>query len=69
MYWKLDPISLYLTSLLQDKGLAVGSYDGRVKADEMGIAGSVDPSSGLNDPTLTAIGGVYTAMWLSLIHI
>ena len=63
MYWKLDPISPYLTSLLQDKRLAVGSYDGRVKADEMGIAGSVDPSSGLNDPTLTAIGGVYTAMW------
>ncbi|MGB7639446.1 MAG: hypothetical protein WBL88_17925 [Nitrososphaeraceae archaeon] len=63
MYWKLDPISPYLTSLLQDKGLAVGSYDGRVKADEMGIAGSVDPSSGLNDPTLTAIGGVYTTMW------
>ena len=29
----------------------------------MGIAGSVDPSSGMNDPTMTAIGGVYTAMW------
>lgn len=29
----------------------------------MGIAGSLDPSSGMNDPTMTAIGGVYTAMW------
>lgn len=70
MYWKLDPTipnaiggPIYLTSLLQDKGLAVGSYDGRVKADDMGIAGSLDPSSGMNDPTMTAIGGVYTAMW------
>ena len=29
----------------------------------MGIAGSVDPASGGNDPTMTAVGGVYTAMW------
>jgi len=63
MYWKLDPTANFLTSLLQDKGLAVGSYDGRVKADDIGIAGSLDPSSGLNDPTITAIGGVYTVMW------
>jgi carboxypeptidase C (cathepsin A) len=69
-YWKLDPTipnaiggPTFLTSLLQDKGKALGSYDGRVEADEAGIAGSVDPSSGTNDPTLTAVGGVYTAMW------
>src|SRR5215831_10501295 len=41
MYWKLDPTipnaignPIYLSSLLQDKGKAVGLYDGRVKADE-----------------------------------
>ncbi len=27
------------------------------------MAGSVDPNFGVNDPTLTAVGGVYTAMW------
>ena len=70
VYWKLDPTisnnignPIFLTSLLQDKGKALGIYDGRVKADETGIAGSVDPSSGTNDPTMTAISGVYTAMW------
>ncbi len=63
LYWKLDPTATFLTSLLQEQGKALGSYDGRVKADEVGIAGEVDPSSGANDPTLTAVGGVYTAMW------
>ena len=38
-------------------------YDGRVTANDTGIAGSVDPNSGGNDPTITAVGGVYTAMW------
>ena len=32
-------------------------------ANDTGIAGSVDPNSGGNDPTMTAVGGVYTAMW------
>jgi carboxypeptidase C (cathepsin A) len=41
----------------------VGAYDGRVTSDDTGIAGSVDPDSGGNDPTMTAVGGVYTAMW------
>jgi carboxypeptidase C (cathepsin A) len=70
MNWKLNLNSSdnlgtldYLTSLLQDKGLALGVYDGRVTANDTGIAGSVDPKSGSNDPTLTAVGGVYTAMW------
>ena len=66
-YWKLDPSigggTVFLTSLLQDEGLAVGAYDGRVTAEDTGIAGSVDPNSGGNDPTMTAIGGVYTATW------
>jgi carboxypeptidase C (cathepsin A) len=65
--WKLDPDigygTIYLTSLLQDEGLAVGAYDGRVTANDTGIAGFVNPNSGGNDPTMTAIGGVYTAMW------
>jgi carboxypeptidase C (cathepsin A) len=68
MYWKLDLAdnsTNYLTSLLQDKGLAVGVYDGRVTADDAGIAGTVEQTdqTGANDPTMTAVGGVYTAMW------
>jgi carboxypeptidase C (cathepsin A) len=55
--------TIFLTSLLQDKGLAIGAYDGRVTGQDSGIAGSVSPNSGGNDPTMTAVGGVYTAMW------
>jgi carboxypeptidase C (cathepsin A) len=62
-YWKLDPaapsVKLFLTSLLQDKGYALGAYDGRVKAKDTGIAASI----GGNDPALMAVDGVYTAMW------
>lgn len=65
--WNLDPSlgygSVYLTTLLQDQGLAVGAYDGRVTANDQGIAQSIDPNSGGNDPTMTAVGGVYTALW------
>lgn len=65
--WKLDPSigygAVFLTTLLQDKGLAVGAYDGRVTASDTGIAQSIDPNSGSNDPTMTAVGGVYTTMW------
>lgn len=66
-YWKLDPSTangtIFLTSLLQDYGVAVGAYDGRVTAEDAGIAGTIDPNSGGNDPTITAVGGVYTTMW------
>jgi carboxypeptidase C (cathepsin A) len=55
--------SLFLTSLLQSKGLALGAYDGRVTGIESGIAGRIDPNSGGNDPTMTAVSGVYTTMW------
>ncbi|QYD71322.1 peptidase S1 [Paraburkholderia edwinii] len=55
--------SLFLTTLLKSKGLALGSYDGRVTAIETGIAGQIDPNSGGNDPTMTAVTGVYTTMW------
>jgi carboxypeptidase C (cathepsin A) len=41
----------------------VGAYDGRVTASDTGIAQSIDPNSGSNDPTMTAVGGVYTTMW------
>jgi carboxypeptidase C (cathepsin A) len=65
-YWQLNPAAnntIFLTSLLQDKGLAIGAYDGRVTGQDSGIAGAVSPDSGDNDPTMTAVGGVYTAMW------
>jgi carboxypeptidase C (cathepsin A) len=66
-YWRLDPAADqgtgFLTSLLRDKGYAVGSYDGRVTAEDTGIAGAVDPNSGNNDPTMTAVTGVYTTLW------
>jgi len=55
--------SLFLTTLLQDKGLALGSYDGRATGVNTGIAATIDPKSGSNDPTMTAVNGVYTAMW------
>jgi len=62
-YWKLDPatptVKLFLTSLFQDAGWALSAYDGRVKAEDTGIAGSI----GGNDPGMMAVGGVYTAMW------
>ncbi|HTH58850.1 MAG TPA: peptidase S1 [Paraburkholderia sp.] len=60
--------SLFLTTLLKDKGVALGSYDGRVTAIDTGIAGKVDPNSGGNDPTMTAVTGVYTAMWNSYLN-
>ena len=66
-YWQLDPSlgngSAFLTSLLLDAGLAVGAYDGRVTGIDTGIAEFVAPDSGGNDPTMAAVGGVYTAMW------
>ncbi|AOJ06583.1 S10 family peptidase [Burkholderia mayonis] len=55
--------SLFLTTLLKARGLALGGYDGRVTGIESGIAGKIDPNSGGNDPTMTAVSGVYTAMW------
>ncbi|MGC2599513.1 MAG: hypothetical protein WA395_15450 [Nitrososphaeraceae archaeon] len=63
--WNLDPTvggnTIFLTSLLQNRVL--GQYDGRANSDDTGIAGSVSSNSGGNDPTMTAVGGVYTAMW------
>ncbi len=68
--WSLDiaasdsgGTSLFLRTLLQSQGLELGSYDGRVAGIGTGIAGSIDPNSGGNDPTMTAVTGVYTAQW------
>ncbi|HZZ09596.1 MAG TPA: peptidase S1 [Paraburkholderia sp.] len=68
--WSLDIASydsrgnsLFLTTLLKSQGLALGEYDGRVTAIGTGIAGKIDPNSGGNDPTMTAVTGVYTTMW------
>ena len=55
--------SSFLVTLLQKQGLALGVYDGRVTAVDTGIAAIVDPASGSNDPTMTAVSGVYTSMW------
>ena len=55
--------SLFLTTLMQDQGLALGAYDGRVTGIDTGISAVVSPDGGMNDPTMAAVGGVYTAMW------
>src|SRR5262249_50872374 len=55
--------SAFLIALLQDQGLALGAYDGRVTGIDTGIAAIVDPDGGMNDPTMAAVDGIYTAMW------
>jgi carboxypeptidase C (cathepsin A) len=61
-YWKLElNLKSFLTSLLLEEGLAIGVYDGRVTADDTGIVASI--GGGANDPSMTAVAGVYTAMW------
>ena len=68
--WSLDVAaagpqgtSAFLVTLLADQGLAIGSYDGRATGIGTGIAARIDPNSGGNDPTMTAVNGAYTAMW------
>lgn len=53
----------FLIALLQGQGVALGAYDGRVTGVDTGIAAVVDPDGGMNDPTMAAVGGIYTAMW------
>ncbi len=60
--------SLFLLTLLKDKGVALGSYDGRATGIDTGIAARIDPKSGGNDPTMTAVNGAYTAMWNSYLN-
>ncbi|WP_210243493.1 hypothetical protein [Mesorhizobium sp. B2-3-5] len=52
----------FLVELLQDQGLALGAYDGRVTGIDTGISAIVSPDGGMNDPTMAAVGGVYTTM-------
>ena len=59
---------LFLLTLMQAEGRALGSYDGRVLGVDTGIAASIDPNSGGNDPTLTAVNGAYTVMWNSYLN-
>jgi hypothetical protein len=60
--------SAFLTTLLQDQGLVLGAYDGRVTGVDTGISAIVSPDGGMNDPTMAAVGGVYTAMWNSYLN-
>jgi carboxypeptidase C (cathepsin A) len=60
--------SAFLIDLLQDQGVALGAYDGRVKGIDTGIAAIVSPDGGSNDPTIAAVSGVYTAMWNSYLN-
>jgi carboxypeptidase C (cathepsin A) len=55
--------TLFLLTLLNSEGRALGAYDGRVKGIDTGIAAKINPLAGSNDPTIAAINGVYTAMW------
>ena len=67
--WSLDVTAgnnfglLFLQLLMKAEGRAVGAYDGRVLGIDTGIAATINPLSGSNDPTITAVNGVYTAMW------
>jgi carboxypeptidase C (cathepsin A) len=58
----------FLTTLLRDEGKALGAYDGRVTAVNTGIAAMLNPLSGGNDPTMTAVNGAYTATWNSYLE-
>src|SRR6266481_6375707 len=73
--WSLDVAAsnsagtlLFLLTLMQAEGRALGAYDGRVLGVDTGIAASIDPKSGGNDPTMTAVNGAYTAMWNSYLN-
>jgi carboxypeptidase C (cathepsin A) len=68
--WKLDlgaNRTAFLTGLFRKEGRAIGVFDGRVTGEDTGIAGSIgsgSPTSSIvNDPSISAIAGVFTAMW------
>lgn len=58
----------FLTTLLQSEGQVLGAYDGRSVGVNTSIAGAIDPLSGGNDATMTAVNGAYTAMWNSYLQ-
>jgi len=53
----------FLTTLLKAQGKALGAYDGRATGVGTGIAAAINPLSGGNDPTMTAVNGAYTTAW------
>ena len=53
----------FLTALMRADGKVLGAYDGRVLGIDTGIAAAINPLSGGNDATMTAVNGAYTAMW------
>ncbi len=53
----------FLTTLLKAEGKALGAYDGRATGVGTGIAAAINPLSGGNDPTMTAVNGAYTSAW------
>jgi len=53
----------FLTTLLKPQGKALGAYDGRATGVGTGIAAAINPLSGGNDPTMTAVNGAYTTAW------
>ena len=58
----------FLTTLMRADGKVLGAYDGRVLGIDTGIAAAIDPLSGGNDATMTAVNGAYTAMWNSYLN-
>ena len=58
----------FLTALLRADGKALGAYDGRVLGIDTGIAAAINPLSGGNDPTMTAVNGAYTVAWNSYLE-
>ncbi|MBV9943276.1 MAG: peptidase S1 [Solirubrobacterales bacterium] len=58
----------FLTALLRGDGQALGAYDGRVLGVDTGIAAAINPLSGGNDPTMTAVNGAYTVAWNSYLE-
>jgi carboxypeptidase C (cathepsin A) len=58
----------FLTTLMRAEGKVLGAYDGRVLGIDTGIAAAIDPLSGGNDATMTAVNGAYTATWNSYLN-
>jgi carboxypeptidase C (cathepsin A) len=58
----------FLTELMHANGKVLGAYDGRVLGIDTGIAAAIDPLSGGNDATMTAVNGAYTVMWNSYLE-
>jgi carboxypeptidase C (cathepsin A) len=58
----------FLIVLMQSDGKVLGAYDGRALGVDTGIAATINPLSGSNDATMTAVNGAYTVMWNSYLN-